>query len=212
MPKVWKDVPGFDGIYEVSDAGDFRVKDRLVEKYSNFAKCIVKQKYKARILNGTPDKDGYLRVHVGVRKKKFTLGIATAVLLSFVGPPPDEGMECCHENGNPADNRLSNLRWGTHHSNNQDRVRQGTYSKGVDHPMSLLTENVVIAIYASKEKGSVIAATLNISQTTVSRIRLKKGWRYLVQDFPDRSNPGLSQYLKDRFGKSFDDYFSGAGE
>jgi hypothetical protein len=46
------------------------------------------------------------------------------VLLAFIGPCPG-GMECCHWNGDPADNRLSNLRWDTHKANCADTVRNG---------------------------------------------------------------------------------------
>lgn len=46
------------------------------------------------------------------------------VLLAFVGPCPD-GMEACHANDIPTDNRLANLRWGTHADNMRDRIENG---------------------------------------------------------------------------------------
>jgi hypothetical protein len=48
------------------------------------------------------------------------------VLLAFVGPNPPK-YECLHANGDPADNRLVNLRWGTRSENIQDAVRHGTW-------------------------------------------------------------------------------------
>ena len=48
------------------------------------------------------------------------------VLAAFVGPLP-EGKEVCHNNGNPGDNRLENLRYGTKSENNLDRVKHGTH-------------------------------------------------------------------------------------
>jgi len=48
------------------------------------------------------------------------------VLLAFVGPAP-EGMKCRHLNGNPKDNRLENLCWGTSSENNRDIVRHGRH-------------------------------------------------------------------------------------
>jgi hypothetical protein len=46
------------------------------------------------------------------------------VLEAFVGPCPP-GMECLHANDDATDNRLVNLRWGTHTENVQDCLRNG---------------------------------------------------------------------------------------
>jgi hypothetical protein len=46
-------------------------------------------------------------------------------MAAFVGPCP-EGMEVCHNNGDPTDNRMENLRYGTHSSNEQDKLIHGT--------------------------------------------------------------------------------------
>jgi hypothetical protein len=45
------------------------------------------------------------------------------VLEAFTGQPRPEGMVCCHVNGNPSDNRLENLRWGTLRDNAADKRR-----------------------------------------------------------------------------------------
>jgi hypothetical protein len=57
----------------------------------------------------------------------FTRKVHRLVLETFVGPCPD-GMECCHNNGDPADNRLENLRWDTLSSNAYDRVEHGVHN------------------------------------------------------------------------------------
>lgn len=77
--------------------------------------------------------------------------------------------------------------------------------------MSLLTELVVIEIYASNESGVKVADRLNISTTTVSNIRRKKTWRYLTQDFPERGSEMLIVYLKERFGVGDDFFYKAEG-
>ncbi len=47
------------------------------------------------------------------------------VLFAFIGPQPQE-MECCHNDGDFANNKLDNLRWDTRKSNQADRIRHGT--------------------------------------------------------------------------------------
>ncbi len=49
---------------------------------------------------------------------------------SFIGARPP-GLEVCHNNGDPGDNRLSNLRYGTRSENTFDRVRHGTHHEAI---------------------------------------------------------------------------------
>ena len=72
-----------------------------------------------------PLKDGHVLVSLQsgykVRTKKL---VHRLVLETFVGPCPD-GMETRHLNGDPSDNRLANLAWGTPKENHTDKVRHG---------------------------------------------------------------------------------------
>ena len=73
-----------------------------------------------------PDKWGrhYLALSGGGRKQ--TLAIHRMVLEAFVGPR-QPGQECLHRNDIQGDNRLTNLRWGTHAENQADCVRNGNH-------------------------------------------------------------------------------------
>jgi hypothetical protein len=73
-----------------------------------------------KILKPRPTKGGYLMVAV-YRGGRHDAYVHHLMLNAFVGPRPD-GLEACHENGNQADNQLSNLRWDTRQANIQDRV------------------------------------------------------------------------------------------
>jgi hypothetical protein len=154
MTEQWKDIPGYGGLYEASDMGRIRVKERCVMKYNWRANAVIGQTYKARILVGATDK-GYRVVHLGVGGTKFRVAVHRLVLLAFVGYAP-EGCEACHGNGDRTDNRLSNLRWDTHYANNQDRRAHGRYASGRDHPMAKFTaEQIAIAQAAASLKEAV---------------------------------------------------------
>ncbi len=75
----------------------------------------------------TRTKKGYMTVGLCLegdgRQTQFR--VHRLVLETFVGLCPD-GMEACHRNGDPGDNKLSNLRWDTHENNMLDAVRHGT--------------------------------------------------------------------------------------
>jgi hypothetical protein len=51
--------------------------------------------------------------------------VHSLVALAFLGPCP-EGLECCHWDGDPGNNRPGNLRWDTSSANLLDRQRHGT--------------------------------------------------------------------------------------
>jgi len=104
--EVWKLVPGYDGKYEVSNQGQIRSYHYRPEG------CILRP---GRVPSG------HLSVQLGRRN---TQRVHKLVLLAFVGAAPDKH-ECLHMNGNPADNRLSNLRWGTRSENMKDAYAHG---------------------------------------------------------------------------------------
>jgi hypothetical protein len=142
-----------------------------------------------RIMRPFQRPDGHLEVHLrqdsqtGIRVSREK--VHRLVLFAFVGPCP-AGMECRHLNGNPQDNRVSNLRWGTHSENSRDAVRHGTcylLRQGERHPSARLHEHEVLEIERmcrertlSKEK---IAARFGIGHSQVSAIGLHRAWPYL---------------------------------
>lgn len=116
--EVWKDVPGYEGRYQVSDHGRVRSVDRVLE-FSGYTtktgkwKSASKRRFKGCLLAPGPQPSGHLSVAIGRRNSKQ---VHALVLLAFVGPCP-EGHEVLHLNHNPADNRLTNLKYGTRSEN-----------------------------------------------------------------------------------------------
>lgn len=76
------------------------------------------------------DKAGYPRVTLKVGGARHNYLVHHLVLKAFVGPKP-AGMECRHLNGNPADDRLENLKWGTPTENSYDTVRHGRHQGAI---------------------------------------------------------------------------------
>lgn len=115
----WRPVPGYEGFYEVSDQGRVRTLDRYVRGRNDCRRLI-----KSRVLKTPPRSSGH--PHVNLRRENVgkTRTVHSLVMEAFVGPRP-EGMEVCHNDGNPANNHLSNLRYGTRSENCMDRVKHG---------------------------------------------------------------------------------------
>lgn len=184
--EIWKQVPGYGGHYEASSLGNIRSKDRIVRKFSAVAGKVVDQKYKGRMLNPCSTKEGYRVVRIGVDGKKYGIQVGRMVLMAFKGLPP-EGTECCHNNGNPADNRIENLRWDTHLENNRDRARHGTYALGEEHHSAKLDSKTVKAVYESEGPVSVIAEQFGLKENQVSRIRRGELWGSVTGGTPRKT-------------------------
>jgi hypothetical protein len=116
----WRDVPGWGGYYQVSDHGRVRSVDRIVESKRGH------RRYRGKIIQPAVKETGHLTVSLYRDCSGSRKGIHTLVAAAFLGPCPD-GMEVCHRNSIPSDNRPVNLRYGTRQSNVQDMIAHGTH-------------------------------------------------------------------------------------
>lgn len=124
---------------------------------------------------------GYFSVQFNEWKKITEKRVHRFILEVFVGSCP-EGMEGRHLNGNPADNRLDNLAWGTHTENIRDKFRHGTFrvAKGVEAGGAILTEDQVRRIKFGSERCCDLASEFGVSRPTVTQIRKGKTWAHIT--------------------------------
>ena len=127
------------------------------------------------------DKDGYYVVCLCLGRKKRTIRIHQMVLLTFIGPCPDE-MECRHLDGNRGNNHLSNLAWGTKTENGNDRVLHETMPRGERHHKVKLTEESVMKIRTLAAEGKSqksIAKEFSVAQSNISDIVRRHTWTHI---------------------------------
>lgn len=128
VSEEWRPVVGWENLYEVSNLGRVRGVDRYIIAV-NRNKTPRLNKWKGRVLKGTPDRDGYLKVNL-----RDTLGgvktrlIHNLVAEAWIGPRPINRYVCHGSNG-VTDNSVSNLRYDTRSENEKDKRRFGTYPR-----------------------------------------------------------------------------------
>lgn len=109
MDEVWKDVLGYEGLYQVSNLGRVKGVDRIIECLWN-GKMVYKPykgKIKVQTVNPVTDR---LQVSIYKNNKAECANVARLVALAFI-PNPDNLPEVDHIDGNRHNNIVTNLKW-----------------------------------------------------------------------------------------------------
>jgi hypothetical protein len=172
--EIWKPVVGYEGIYEVSNAGN--VKRIWAPK--NNQHCL------GRVLAGDIG-GGYRRVGLYRDGKGERVAIHHLVLEAFIGPMPSGKEQANHKNGVKTDNRPENLEYVTRSENalHACRILNTHRQKGSLHGRSKLTEEQVTEIRALRKCGSPlkdIADRFGVCLATVSMICLHRKWKHNI--------------------------------
>lgn len=171
---TWIPAAGFEGMYEVSCAGD--VRSWRVGGSRN------KRATEPRLLVLATSKDGYKRCNLysgdgGTRN----VDVHVLVCASWHGPRP-AGAQVRHLNGIRSDNSKENLRWGTSKENAADMLAHGTQStrKGAANHFAKLTDADVLAIRTRKDAtGLALAKEYGITPGYLYQLRKGKSWKHL---------------------------------
>lgn len=171
-------ISGFEG-YEVSSYGNVR-SYRPRNGRGGFTAS-------PRLLRPRIDKYGYPMLTLRRDDKDVSKTIHRLVLEAFSGLCP-EGMQACHNNGNPEDNRIENLRWDTISENAWDRSRHGRAAgnfpvrRGVNHGRAKFSEEQVLEIrelFSEGVRKAELARKFNTSIPQITNIVTRKTWTHV---------------------------------
>ena len=106
MEEIWKDVEGYEGIYQVSNLGRVKSLARLIEPSNGkrpywIYECIMSQ-YK--------ESTGYMNVKLSKNGRHKSAFVHRLVAQAF-HPNPDNLREVNHKDENKTNNRVDNLEW-----------------------------------------------------------------------------------------------------
>lgn len=181
MEEIWKDINGYEGLYQVSTLGRVRSYDYEVTWVHPVSGAVVTQTRKGRIRTIRKGSGGYSMV---VIKNKGLL-VHRLVAEAFI-PNPDNLPQVNHKNEVKSDNRVENLEWCTQKYNinygtGTERSTEGrAYRRKAVVQMD--AEGNVIAEYES-----LLEASKAIGKTPSSILDVLKGrrkmcagslWRY----------------------------------
>jgi len=179
MNEIWKDIEGYEGLYQVSNQG--RVK-ALAREWTCGRGAI--HGHEDIILKPftTTDKKYYL-IDLLKNGKRKTITIHSIIMKIFIGQRPIDN-DINHINGIKKDNRLENLEYCTRSENvkHAHRIGIANHCKGERSPFSKLSESQVKEIKRLKGLKSVkeIAKINNISIQAIYKIYSNKTWRHII--------------------------------
>lgn len=116
--EIWKDVEGYEGIYQVSNFGRVRSLDRIIIKPHPKSGVPTKYRQKGRIMKPAAHPNGYLTICLKSNGNKENCLVHRLIGKAFVSGYFD-GADINHKNEDVTDNRADNLEWCTRSYNLQ---------------------------------------------------------------------------------------------
>lgn len=117
MQEIWKDIEGYEGLYQASNLGQIKSI-----QYFNHANN--KSYTRNKILKPIINEKGYYRVDLYKERKSKRFRIHRLIAKTFI-PNPNNFPEVNHINGNKKDNCINNLEWCTHKHNMKEAYKLG---------------------------------------------------------------------------------------
>lgn len=170
MSEIWKDIEGYEGLYQVSNLGRVKSLDRIDCRG---------QHREPKFMKARPTKQGYLRVGLWKNGKVKTVSIHRLVAEAFIS----KNFTVNHKDGNKSNNTVDNLEWMTQKENNIHAYETGLKSQGEQWFNSKFSKEQVIEIRKnyipfSEEYGkNALAKKYNVAPSTIYNIVTKKTYK-----------------------------------
>lgn len=161
----WARVPGFSGYFATESGRIWSLKGSapiIVKPYVN--------------------PHGYPMVGLSLGWKRKTMYVHEVVALAFLGVRPPKAV-IRHLDGNPLNNHVKNLKYGTVAENSADTKEHGTLMRGSRHVHARVDETEVRWIRAYHAMGFshvAISRAFKISPSTCTSIVKRKSWSHVT--------------------------------
>ena len=147
----WRDIKGYEGLYQVSNKGRVRSLDRVVAAGRGGGD----RNIKGRIIVLRNHGSGYKMVNLW-RENEYKITYAHILVAQAFIPNPEGKPEVNHINGYKTDNRVENLEWCTSRENSLHARNTGLLDsmiKKYSKPIVMLDNGVIVREFSSAHEA-----------------------------------------------------------
>ena len=152
----WKDIPGYEGVYRVSDTG------KIISIRRNLHRKL------------TADKLGYLKITLSNNGININYFVHRLVMLTFVGK---SNLPVNHKDGNASNNNLINLEYCTHQENMDHAKINGLIATKLSKEDVVQIKRMLIGGVVKQAK---IARIFGVNKSTITKIKKNTKWKHVV--------------------------------
>lgn len=185
---MWKEIKGYEGYYEVSEAGEVRSLDRVVYDtkgcHKGKAHPVKSRMMKQSISIGHGRKDGYYVVNLHKDGISYVIPVHLLVARTFI-PNTLNLPTVNHIDGNKLNNDVSNLEWVSYSDNNIHALKNGLRNPRGTPIAQLTTDGKLVGVYNSSYEATRLTGLSfnNISHCLNGRANTAYGfvWKRLSE-------------------------------
>ena len=182
LTEVWKDIPDFEGSYQVSNMGRVRSVDRVIA-----IKDGSMRKHKGKVLKTYLNNKGYELLKLSNDNGVTNKTVHRLVLETFKPHVNMKDLEVNHMDGDKLNNHLTNLEWSTGHDNVLHAYNTGLITNiGEGSPNAKLSNADVLEILQRLDTGESqkdIRLDYGVSKSCISMINSGLRWRSVKEEY-----------------------------
>lgn len=160
--EIWKDIKGYEGLYQVSNYGRVKAMEKIVPSSAHGKPCL--RHLKETIIRLHHSGGGYVNVNLSIENIKKHYYVHRLVYETFIGEIP-QGMQIDHINTIRTDNRVCNLRCVTcvenhnnplsliHYEKSRFNVPRGESHPNFGKPLSEETRRKISEAHKGKKRS-----------------------------------------------------------
>lgn len=172
--EYWKDIKGYEGLYQVSNLGNIKSIDRSIKRSTSLMKL------KSKPISQYVGNRGYPMVSLCINGKCKRYLVHRIVAIAFL-PNPLNKAYVNHIDDNKQNSNLENLEWSTPTENSIHAHKHGlaNVARGERQHSSKLTVDRVKYIRESSKTVRELSIMFNVSKQSIRDVKMKRSWKHI---------------------------------